>query len=117
MIIVIDAILSPVKPRGVARYTTELIKGLAELDSENTYYVFYGSWMRSYDFLQVQQPNFHFIEKDIKTGMLPRNLYKCFVLPLLAKKLHGDVFHPGAWIVNCKLSNCKWVNPCGDLLT
>ena len=93
MIIVIDAILSPVKPRGVARYTTELIKGLAELDSENTYYIFYGSWMRSYDFLQVQQPNFHFIEKDIKTGMLPRNLYKCFVLPLLAKKLHGDVFH------------------------
>ena len=88
MIIVIDAILSPVKPRGVARYTTELIKGLAELDSENTYYIFYGSWMRSYDFLQVQQPNFHFIEKDIKTGMLPRNLYKCFVLPLLAKKLH-----------------------------
>lgn len=93
MIIVIDAILSPVKPRGVARYTSELIKGLAGMDSENTYYIFYGSWMKSYDFLAIQQPNFHFIEKDIPSGMIRRNMYKCFVLPVLAQKLKGDVFH------------------------
>lgn len=93
MIIVIDAILSPVKPRGVARYTDELIKGLAKLDKKNTYYVIYGSWMNSYDFLQISQPNFHFIEKKIKSDMVFRNVYKCFVLPLIAKKLHADVFH------------------------
>lgn len=93
MIIVIDAILSNTKPRGVSRYTEQLILGLAKRDKKNAYYIFYGSWMRKYKFLTVKQPNFHFIEKRIPSNMITRNAYKCFILPLLAKKLHADVFH------------------------
>lgn len=93
MIIVIDAILSNAKPRGVSRYTMQLILGLEKIDTKNTYYIFYGSWMKEYEAMQMKNPNFHMIKKEIPSDTISRNLYKSMVLPIIAKRLHADVFH------------------------
>ena len=93
MVIVIDAVLSGVYTRGVSNYTSQLLLKLAETDKENTYFVFYGRWMKNYEFLQIKQDNFRFICVNAPKGKLSRNLYKSIILPFKAKKLHADVYH------------------------
>lgn len=93
MNIVINAVISYDKPRGVGRYFNNLLPALAKIDKDNQYFVYYGKWMNSYGFLKIQQKNFHFIELDIYNNKLMRNLYLAFVLPLKATKYKPDIYH------------------------
>jgi len=86
MNIVINAVLAFEKPRGVGRYINNLLSGLADIDKENEYYVYYGKWMAEYEFLRISKSNFHFIELDIKNNQLTRNLYLALWLPIIIKK-------------------------------
>lgn len=92
MNIVVNAVLSFEQPRGVGRYINNLFPALAEIDKENQYFIYYGKWMKNYEFLRIKQQNFHFIELDIKNTMLYRNYYLAFVLPLKCKKYNPDIF-------------------------
>ena len=92
MNIVINAVLAFEKPRGVGRYLNELLPALAEIDKSNHYFIYYGKWMKAYDFLNVQQENFTFIELNISNNQIFRNLYLAYVLPLKCKKYRPDIY-------------------------
>lgn len=92
MNIVINAVLSFEEPRGVGRYINNLLPTIAELDKENQYYVYYGSWMKSYSFCKIHQENFHMIEIGVKNTQVIRNLYLSIVLPLKCKKFNPNLF-------------------------
>lgn len=91
MNIVINAVLSYDKPRGVGRYINNLLPALAKLDKENQYYVYYGKWMKEYDFLNLNQSNIHFIQLDIKNNQLIRNIYLAIKLPIDCRKYKPDI--------------------------
>lgn len=114
MNIVINAVLAFEKPRGVGRYINNLLPEIAKNDTENHYYVYYGKWMHEYEFLNIRQDNFHFIELDIKNTQLARNLFLAAKLPLMAKKLNPDIF----WLVDTQaifFKPCKMVSTVHDL--
>ena len=114
MNIVINAVLAFEKPRGVGRYINNLLPEIAKHDKENHYYVYYGKWMHEYEFLNIRQDNFHFIELDIKNSQLARNLFLATKLPLMAKKLNPDIF----WLVDTQaifFKPCKMVSTIHDL--
>ncbi len=114
MNIVINAVLAFEQPRGVGRYINNLLPEIAKNDTENHYYVYYGKWMREYEFLKIRQDNFHFIELDIKNSQLARNLFLAAKLPLMAKKLNPDIF----WLVDTQaifFKPCKMVSTIHDL--
>lgn len=114
MNIVINAVLAFENPRGVGRYINNLLPEIAKNDTENQYYVYYGKWMQAYEFLNIQQDNFHFIELDIKNTQLARNLFLAAKLPLMAKKLNPDIF----WLVDTQavfFKPCKMVSTIHDL--
>lgn len=92
MNIVINAVLSYEQPRGVGRYINNLLPALADIDKKNKYYVYYGSWMKEYSFLNIHQNNFTFIKLEIINNKLLRNLYLATVLPLLSKKHKPDIY-------------------------
>lgn len=92
MNIVINAVLMHEKPRGVGRYINNLLPSLAQMDKKNQYYIYYGKWMKDYEFLSIQQENIHFIELDISNSQILRNLYLAVVLPIRCIKYHPDVF-------------------------
>ena len=92
MNIVINAVLAFEKPRGVGRYLNELLPALAEIDKSNQYFIYYGKWMKAYDFLNVQQENFTFIELNISNNQIFRNLYLAYILPLKCKKYRPDIY-------------------------
>ena len=92
MNIVVNAVLSYEQPRGVGRVVNTLLKTLADMDRENQYYVYYGTWMKEYSFLQIKKDNFHFIPLDIKNTQWARNFYLSLILPGKCKKLKPDVF-------------------------
>ncbi len=92
MNIVINAVLSYDKPRGVGRYINNLLPMLAEIDKNNHYFIYYGKWMKNYDFLKINQNNFSFIELDIKNTQVFRNFYLAFILPIKSKRLNPDLF-------------------------
>lgn len=115
MNIVINAVLAYDQPRGVGRYINNLLPALAEIDKNNQYYIYYGKWMCKYDFLNVKQSNFRFIELDIKNTMISRNLYLAVRIPLDCKKYNPDVFFlidTQALIVR---PSCKIVSTIHDL--
>ncbi|MCM1231775.1 MAG: glycosyltransferase family 4 protein [Clostridium sp.] len=91
MNIVINAVLANIEPRGPGKYISNLLKGLSELDSQNQYYIYYGSWMSQYSFLHIKKTNFHFIELKIKNNQITRNWFLAVHLPLLCKKWKPDV--------------------------
>ena len=92
MVIVVNAVLAFEQPRGVGRYINNLFPAIAKVDKDNQYYIYYGKWMNKYEFLNIQQSNFHFIELDIKNSMIYRNFYLSVILPLECKRFHPDVF-------------------------
>ena len=92
MVIVVNAVLAYEQPRGVGRYINNLFPAMAELDKENQYYIYYGKWMKNYEFLSINQPNFHFIELDITNSTTSRNLYLAVKLPIDCKKYNPDLF-------------------------
>ena len=70
--------------------------------------------MKNYEFLSINQSNFHFIELDIKNNVFYRNLYLAINLPLKCKKLKPDVF----FLVDTQaifLKPCKLVSTIHDL--
>lgn len=91
MNIIINAVLAFEKPRGVGRYINNLLPAIAELDKDNQYYVYYGKWMKEYEFLNLNQDNIHFIELDIENTMLARNLYLAVKLPIVCQKHKPDI--------------------------
>lgn len=114
MNIVINAVLSYEQPRGVGRYINNLLPALAEIDHENQYYVYYGKWMKDYEFLKIDQDNFHFVELSIRNTMLARNLYLAILLPFYCKKYHPDVF----FLIDTQailFNPCKMVSTIHDL--
>ncbi len=92
MNIVMNAVLAHENPRGVGRYINNLLPALAELDHDNQYYIYYGTWMKNYKFLKVNQPNFHFLPLDIRNNQISRNLYLAIVLPYICRKYRPDIF-------------------------
>lgn len=92
MNIVMNAVLAHENPRGVGRYINNLLPSLAEIDHENQYYIYYGTWMKDYMFLKVNQANFHFLPLDIKNHQLTRNLYLALALPYICRKYDPDIF-------------------------
>ena len=92
MNIVINAVLANPQPRGVGRYINNLIPELAKLDKENNYYIYYGSWMKRYSFLQTKQDNFRFEELRISNNRFIRNIYLSLLLPLRVEKHKPDLF-------------------------
>ncbi|MCU9613192.1 glycosyltransferase family 4 protein [Caldibacillus lycopersici] len=114
MNIVINAVLSYELPRGVGRYFNNLLPAIAEIDKENQYYVFYGKWMKEYDFLKIKQHNIHFIELDIKNSQLTRNFYLSIIFPLKCKKYNPDVL----FLIDTQaiiIKPCKLVSTIHDL--
>lgn len=92
MNIVINAIIAYEKPRGVGRYFNNLLPWLIKLDKgDNQYYIYYGKWMESYDFLKVESPNVHFIEAKVKNNPILRNIYQATVLAKDCKKYDPDI--------------------------
>ncbi|MBQ8133032.1 MAG: glycosyltransferase family 4 protein [Clostridia bacterium] len=91
MNIVINAVLAFEQPRGVGRYINNLLPAIAQIDKDNQYYVYFGKWMKNYEFLKIHQSNFHFIELNIKNSMLSRNWYLAVNLPLDCKKYNPDL--------------------------
>lgn len=92
MNIIINAVFADENMRGPGRYCSAVLKGLAEIDNENEYYIYYGKWMKNYPFMEICQDNFHFIELDISNNIFLRNFYLAFLLPLKCKSLNPDVF-------------------------
>ena len=114
MNIVINAVLAFEQPRGVGRYINNLFPALAKIDKDNQYYIYYGKWMKNYEFLTIKQSNFHFIELDIKNTMVSRNLYLAIKLPLDCKKYKPDLF----FLVDTQaiiIKPCKMVSTIHDL--
>lgn len=114
MNIVVNAVLSHDKPRGVGRYINNLLPTIAELDREIQYYVYYGKWMQEYDFLKIERSNIHFVEVDIKNTQILRNLYLAIKLPLECRKLEPDIF----WLIDTQaiiIKPCKIVSTIHDL--
>ena len=114
MNIVINAVLAFEQPRGVGRYINNLFPALAQIDKNNQYYIYYGKWMKNYEFLSINQANFHFIELDIKNTMVSRNLYLAIKLPLDCKKYKPDLF----FLVDTQaifIKPCKMVSTIHDL--
>lgn len=114
MNIVINAVLAFEQPRGVGRYINNLFPALAKIDKNNNYYIYYGKWMKNYEFLSINQSNFHFIELDIKNTMVYRNLYLSVKLPLDCKKVKPDLF----FLVDTQaiiIKPCKIVSTIHDL--
>ena len=114
MKVVIDALVPPNQPRGVANYATHLIQGISKLDHENEYVIFYGDWMKGSPLLDINEPNFSYVEFKIPTDKIRRNFYKCFILPNKAKKLGADAFH----VVDTSplvYRGCKMVSTIHDL--
>lgn len=93
MNIVINAILYHDQPRGVGRYLNNLLENLAEIDEENQYYVYYGPWMKNYDFLHIKKRNFHFISINIPRNKILRNFIQGFLFPLLILKHKPSLLH------------------------
>lgn len=93
MNIIINAILMGENPRGVGVYIENLIKELMEIDKENKYYVFYGKWMKGYDFYKLNSENFTFIEENIKQSKIIRNIYQMLIFPIKSKKYNPDIIH------------------------
>lgn len=115
MKVVINAVLSYEQPRGVGRYLNVLIPAIAEIDKENEYHIYYGKWMKQYDFLKLNQKNFHFIELNISNNQILRNLYLAFVLPFKFKKLKPNLY----FLADTQASfvkTCKTVSTIHDLM-
>ncbi|WP_139903743.1 glycosyltransferase family 4 protein [Clostridium thermarum] len=93
MNIVINAILMGENPRGVGVYINNLIKSLAEVDKKNNYYIYYGGWMKGFDFYNIKQNNFTFIKENISQNKVLRNLYQLIIFPLKTLKYSPDVIH------------------------
>lgn len=114
MNIVINAVLAHEQPRGVGRYINNLLPAMAELDTENQYYIYYGKWMQNYDFLKIKQDNIHFIELDIINSQVMRNLYLSVILPLKCRIHHPDIF----FLIDTQallLKPCKVISTIHDL--
>jgi Glycosyltransferase len=92
MNIVINAVLAHEQPRGVGRYINNLLPAMASIDKNNQYYIYYGKWMSNYDFLNIRQDNFHFIELDIRNSQIIRNIYLALFLPIKCLKYHPNIF-------------------------
>lgn len=92
MNVVINAVFMHEYARGVGRVSNNIICKLAEIDSENHYYIYYGSWQK-YDFLKVKKDNFHFVPLYIPRNALMRNMYLSFVLPFRILKHKPNLYH------------------------
>lgn len=92
MNIVINAVLAHEQPRGVGRYINNLLPAMASIDKNNQYYIYYGKWMSNYDFLNIRQDNFHFIELDIRNSQIIRNIYLALFLPIKCLRYHPNIF-------------------------
>lgn len=92
MNIVINAVFMHKKPRGVGRVSNNILKKIAEKDKVNQYYICYGKW-QEYDFLNIKNDNFHFVELDIPSNAFIRNFYLAFVLPFKILKYKPSVYH------------------------
>ena len=90
--IVINAVFMHKKPRGVGRVSNNILKKIAEKDKVNQYYICYGKW-QEYDFLNIKNDNFHFVELDIPSNAFIRNFYLAFVLPFKILKYKPSVYH------------------------
>nr|MCR5775072.1 glycosyltransferase [Lachnospiraceae bacterium] len=111
MNIVINAIIAYENPRGVGRYFNNLLPEIIKNDKgNNQYFVYYGKWMESYDFLKTDSPNVHFIEAKVKNNPVIRNLYQAFTLPRDCKKYDPDVL----FLIN---TLALWAKPCKVLST
>lgn len=117
MNIVINAVLAFEQPRGVGRYINNLLPALADMDSDNEYYIYYGKWMKKYEFLGIKKKNFHFIELDIKNTMLARNFYLAVKLPIDCRRYNPDIlFLIDTQAIILKPSNsCKIISTIHDL--
>ena len=114
MNIVVNAVLAFEQPRGVGKYLNTRFRTLAQIDKDNQYYIYYGKWMKNYDVLKIRQPNFHFIELDIKNNIVSRNLYLALGLPLECRKYKPDVF----FLIDSQaimIKPCKMVSTIHDL--
>jgi glycosyltransferase involved in cell wall biosynthesis len=115
MNIVVNAVLSYEKPRGVGRYINNLLNSISEMDETNDYFIYYGSWMNNYDFLKINKSNFHFIKLDINNKKVSRNLYLACVLPIICKKYNPDLF----FLIDTQailFKPCKTVSTIHDLM-
>jgi len=113
--IVINAVLAYEQPRGVGRYLNGLLQALAKIDQKNDYVIYYGTWMRQYDFLKIRQPNIHFRELKISRNQILRNLYLAFLLPLCCKKEKPELY----FLIDTQasfLKPCKTVSTIHDLM-
>lgn len=93
MNIVINAILFHDKPRGVGTYLNNLLYNLAEIDRENNYYIYYGSWMENYSFLQIKNENFKFIKSNTARNKVLRNIYQLIIFPIVCLRYKPDIIH------------------------
>ena len=93
MKIVINAILYHEKPRGVGVYLNNLIKNISQFDKKNEYFIYYGKWMKDYEFIQTTSPNINLIEISIPRNKLIRNLYQAFIFPIYILRHKPDLLH------------------------
>lgn len=93
MNIVVNAVLAYEQPRGVGTHINNVLIGLSEIDEDNEYYIYYGKWMKKYSFLNINRPNFHFIELDISRSIISRNWYLAVKLPIDCKKYNPDILY------------------------
>ena len=110
MKICIDARNIREKPSGLCRYALHIVKGLAELDKKNTYYI-----LRDKRFQKkiVDNPNFHDIYDSLKdTGSVQNALFGATVV----NPLKVDVFHTLNQVVPFWLNAKRIVTTVHDLM-
>ncbi len=92
MRIVINAVSWSKLIKGVDRYTIELIRHLAKIDSNNEYYIFYGRWQDGFSKLATKH-NFKFFPIKWSSRRIFRHIWHSIFFPFLARRLRPDIVH------------------------
>jgi glycosyltransferase involved in cell wall biosynthesis len=81
----------PGRSGGDARYVRELIAHLPLVDQKNTYFIFVAPWNRTW--FESQHSHVRLVTCSVPRSFSLRAAWEQIYLPLLARRLHLDLFH------------------------